>query len=187
MIPLTFWTTQTAKIVVSAVAITYALVFILSGWMHGGHYDEPEQAKVCKARSRRDYLIGVGLALVAAIAIELLIVPKVIAGTLCVLLGAGILFVFKIRTLRLYAALELIFAVSITIKTIAGLKDAVVPTELLTLLVSAYLVIRGLDNMHKALESRKNQKLSSGSTKNVDHAPSVDLQSPDSAGSAPSW
>lgn len=80
---------------------------------------------------------------------------RVFGGTAAVFLLAAWLFRLKIRRLRWYALLEISFGLVATEQAITRLADRIQPVDVLTLLTSAYLLIRGMDNFKKDMEERK--------------------------------
>ncbi len=61
-----------------------------------------------------------------------------------------ILFFVKFTRLFTYATAELIAAIGLAAKTMYELTDVVQPIQLLTLFAAAYLVVRGLENLHNS-------------------------------------
>jgi hypothetical protein len=151
MIPLTIFTTEAARIVLLAAMLTYAIVSALYGYMCGGKRDTEELTRYCRRVSRKHYVIAFALAAISFVGIRFLIVPKALAGTIVVLLGAILLHKLKLKALKWYAYLELAFAIVITLKTMAGMGYKVGLGDMSALFVSAYLIIRGLDNLHKSM------------------------------------
>ncbi len=82
---------------------------------------------------------------------------KVVTGTVFIAALATILFWLKIKSLLIYAAMEIFAALVLAVHTMAGLRDNVAPIEMLTLLTSAYLVVRGLDNLRNGLKVEKSE------------------------------
>jgi len=68
---------------------------------------------------------------------------------------ALLLFTLKIKYLRGYSVLEVIFALTVTYQTMSSTADLITPTQALGLLTSVYLLIRGIDNFRKDLDERK--------------------------------
>ena len=85
-------------------------------------------------------------------------IVRMVFGTIFVILMAALLFALKVVRLRIYALLEIAFGVTATGQTTYGLKDVISPIQLLTILTSAYLLIRGLDNFKKDSDARKERK-----------------------------
>jgi hypothetical protein len=86
---------------------------------------------------------------------ETAVVSHALIGTPVILLLGALLFFIKVRSLRWYAVLELVFAIVVAAQTIAGFDEQISPTQLLGFMAGAYLVIRGLDNFKKDWDARK--------------------------------
>jgi hypothetical protein len=76
---------------------------------------------------------------------------KVVTGTVFIATSATVLFWLKIKELMVYAVMEITAALFLAGQTMAGLRDNIAPVEMLTLLTSAYLVVRGLDNFRNGV------------------------------------
>ena len=107
------------------------------------------------------YCALLGLALFLAMAVSTLpklpdtALQRVAVGMVLVAgLSAGMFWV-KIRGLRVYAVVEIGFALCVAGQTLYGLGDFIEPVQSLSLLASVYLLIRGMDNFKKDLDSRK--------------------------------
>lgn len=83
---------------------------------------------------------------------------RVMLGMILVCLLSILLFVLKVKALKLYATVESAFALIVCYKTLDSMADVVQPVQLLGLFTSAYLIIRGLDNFRKGLEAGKQQR-----------------------------
>ena len=84
--------------------------------------------------------------------------PRTVLGTaLIVGLGSG-LFVLKIRRLRVYAIVEITFAILLSAGTMYRMTDRVAPFELAALMAAVYVLIRGMDNLKKDLDTRSAEK-----------------------------
>jgi hypothetical protein len=80
---------------------------------------------------------------------------KVVTGTVFIATLATVLFWVKLKRLFVYAVMEIAAALFLAGQTMARLKDDVAPIEMLTLLTSAYLVVRGLDNLRNGMTAQK--------------------------------
>ena len=80
---------------------------------------------------------------------------RTLFGTLFVLALARGLFFVKVHHLRTYACMEILFATGMAAKTMHDMKAEIPPVDMLTIGTSAYLVIRGMDNYKKDLDTRK--------------------------------
>jgi hypothetical protein len=70
-------------------------------------------------------------------------------------LVACLLFALKLYFLRAYAAFEVIFAVAMSAASMYRMKDQVEYIDLLGMMASCYLIIRGLDNFKKGMDEHK--------------------------------
>jgi hypothetical protein len=80
---------------------------------------------------------------------------KVVTGTVFIATLATALFWVKLKRLLVYAVMEITAALFLAGQTMVRLKDYVALIEMLTLLTSAYLVVRGLDNFRNGITARK--------------------------------
>jgi hypothetical protein len=79
---------------------------------------------------------------------------RVGVGTVVVFLFSSLLFQLKVRKLRTYAYLEVIFALAVCAQTLKTMGDTIQPIQMFGLMTSSYLIIRGFDNLRKAREAR---------------------------------
>lgn len=82
-------------------------------------------------------------------------VTRVGGGTILVSSVAGGLFFLKVNYLRIYSLLEISFALTLSARTMWRLGDEIDPMEALEIMTAAYLIIRGLDNFKKDLDTRR--------------------------------
>ncbi len=163
MIPLTYSLKQiVGKLIMAIFAVTMiAVAEVINQWspVHGRPISRTGWQILAAAP------VVVGAAFGAALLLEKMQGPvaRVVLGTFLIVLLSGILFVVKLRWLRAYAVLELLFAVSVTGGTMYTLGDEIQPVQVLVLPASAYLLIRGLDNFKKDLDERKRKACASHS------------------------
>ena len=108
--------------------------------------------------------VGIGICAAVAIVVHLIHTSiltiqhssaRVWLGTaIIVILGFG-LYTVKTYALKTYAAIEGVFALTYCVHTLSVMHDVVEPLDLLSLLTSAYLMIRALDNLDKGMERPK--------------------------------
>ena len=79
---------------------------------------------------------------------------RVIVGTVVVMVLSCLLFIMKVKALRWYALVELIFALTVSATTLYSLNDVESPLRLVGIGTAIYLIIRGLDNFKKDLDER---------------------------------
>ena len=84
--------------------------------------------------------------------------PRVVFGTLFVAALAGALFVVKDRWLRVYASMEVAFALLFVGHTMRMLGDEIAPLEILQIGAGGYLIVRGLDHFKKGLDARREKE-----------------------------
>ncbi len=77
-------------------------------------------------------------------------------GTSFVIAVACGLFALKVLALRIYALIEIVFAIAICLQTMSGMTDVISHVQAFGIATSAYLLVRGLDNFKKGLDERKN-------------------------------
>jgi len=82
---------------------------------------------------------------------------RVVLGTMFVSALAAALFVVKGRWLRVYAAMEIAFALLVVGHTMRLLGDQIAPIETVQLVTGGYLIVRGLDNFKKGLDAAKEE------------------------------
>jgi len=75
-------------------------------------------------------------------------------GTIVVAVVGGAFFFLKVSALRVYSFIELLFAAGLTIFTLDRLHNTATPFEVLSLMSSVYLFIRGMDNLKKDVDER---------------------------------
>jgi hypothetical protein len=75
-------------------------------------------------------------------------------GTVLIVGLASALFVLKTHRLRTYAAIEILFAVVLSIGTTYRMGDDVAPFDLAALVAAVYVLIRGMDNFKKDRDER---------------------------------
>lgn len=90
------------------------------------------------------------------------VLVKTTFGTLAVILLASGLFYVKIAALRLYAIVELMFALVMALKGIRDLRSDVLSPDMLAIGSSAYLIIRGLDDLKKDFDERRSRHKQAG-------------------------
>jgi hypothetical protein len=107
--------------------------------------------------------LGVLIALLIAVGP----VARIAFGTLAVIVAAWILVDYKKEDLRGYALIELAFGVLVAVHTMSGLNDVIAPADTLGIVAAVYLMVRGFDNLLKALSEKgareKPAEASSGS------------------------
>lgn len=82
-------------------------------------------------------------------------VVRTVLGTVFIVLLSSGLFFLKVKNLRTYACLEIVFAATVAAQTMYGLRDEIDGLQALGLLTASYLLIRGLDNFKKDLDERR--------------------------------
>lgn len=80
---------------------------------------------------------------------------RMIFGTVSIGIVSIVLFSIKVFALRIYAILEIAFSVCVAAHTMYRLNDRIEPSELIILVTTVYLMIRGMDNFMKSNDERK--------------------------------
>ena len=100
---------------------------------------------------------------------------KVICGTVAVATVAGGLFALKVWDLRSYAVIELAFATGLTVLTMNGLPEHIPVLQAVSLIGSAYLFAKGMEDFKRDLDSRP--PMSKGPFVRLDLFPRQELNS----------
>lgn len=84
---------------------------------------------------------------------------KMLTGAVFIGALGAILFWMKVKQPLAYAVIEVTIALLLAANTMAGLRDNITPIETLTLLTSAYLIVRGLDNFRSGRKAALEEQL----------------------------
>jgi hypothetical protein len=68
---------------------------------------------------------------------------------------ALVMFTVKVHALRVYAVIELLFAIAVLVQAIGAISKDADTAQTLTLIAGVYLLIRGMDNFKKDMDARR--------------------------------
>ena len=170
MIPLTDW------LVLGAIGLIWLVLLFVPNLLQHWAYEHAEQIRLgMNLGPRGGYVFaalrGFVIGLIGVIPILLLYSPtmrlidaisqlprstaRTVLGTVFILMTAGTLVTVRVKYLRGYAVLEIMFGLAAAVQTMQSLQDTVSPVQLVGIVASVYLIIRGLDNFKKDVDARR--------------------------------
>jgi len=150
----------------SLVGIFKALSFFIAMFglmMFAGAIEKRRPYRIAGIKSFVPVFISVvvmGLGTWGAIAVHDLGRPiaRTVLGSVLLLFLSSLLFWLKVTALRIYAYLEMAFALVVSAQSMYSLGDVVEPIRLFGLLTAIYFMVRGMDNFKKDLDERRKQR-----------------------------
>ncbi len=79
---------------------------------------------------------------------------RTVLGTAFVVIAGLLLFAVRVKNLRAYAVVEMVFALIVAAQTMNSLGDTVSPIQLVAVAAAVYLLVRGMDNFKRDWDAR---------------------------------